>query len=49
MTQTQTDRIGKKDTKLGKRLREQAHDKAQEFDKKYGEFARGEKRQGDGV
>ena len=37
------------DTKVGRRLREQARAKIQEEVRKYGEFARGEKRQGDGV
>ena len=37
------------DTKVGKRLREQARRKIQDENRKNGEFARGEKRQGDGV
>ena len=37
------------DTKVGRRLREQARGKIQEEARKYGKFARGEKRQGDGV
>jgi hypothetical protein len=37
------------DTKVGHRLREQARVKIQEAARRYGEFARGEKRQGDGV
>lgn len=37
------------DTKVGRRLREQAREKIQAEARKYGEFARGEKRQGDGV
>jgi hypothetical protein len=34
---------------VGKALREQARKKVRETDRKKGEFARGEKRQGDGV
>jgi hypothetical protein len=36
-------------TKAGRRLREQGREKVEEHAKKYREFARGEKRQGDGV
>ena len=37
------------DSKVGKRLREQARNKVRDTDRRKGEFARGEKRQGDRV